>query len=289
MKRYQIFSIVGMTIFLFCQPACAQKGTNQTFKILSYNVLYGLQKDSTIQAQYVEWVKKIKPDIVAYQEMCYFTQQTIESLASRYNQDYAVISKTGGFPTALSSRYPIVNVQKVVDNMWHAYIYANVNGIHVFVIHFSPHRLAKRRAEVKEILAHVALIPKNEKIVIMGDFNSLSPDDATSYSQKYLELRQKREIENTNNQNLDNEKLDYSVIQTMKDAGLKDAYRLFHNNFKVSCPTKKYISNDAGGSRIDFMWLNPAMAKHAISADYIHDADTDVMSDHYPLLVEFKF
>jgi exodeoxyribonuclease-3 len=259
------------------------------FKILSYNILYGLQKDSLIQEQYVNWMNKINPDIIANQEMNYFTQRSIEKFAIRYHHDYAVISKTEGFPTALSSKYPIVNVQKVVDNMWHAYIYANINGIHVFVIHFSPHSFIKRRAEVKEVLAHAALIPANEKIVIMGDFNSLSPDDAASYSEKYVELRRKSEEANAHIRNLDRGELDYSVIQAMKDAGFKDAYRLFHTSFKDSCPTKKYRNNGAAGSRIDFMWLSPSLAKYAVSADYIYDEDTDNMSDHYPLLVEFKF
>ncbi|MDR2087011.1 MAG: endonuclease/exonuclease/phosphatase family protein [Dysgonamonadaceae bacterium] len=277
-------------ILVGCLTMGLQPANGQTrFKILTYNILYGLQKDSLIQDRYTDWVKKIAPDILACQEMNYFTQKSMEKFAARYGHDYAVISKEDGFPTALSSGYPIVNVRKVVDNMWHAYIYARIRDIHVFVIHFSPHSLTKRRAEVKEILAHAALIPENEKIVIMGDFNSLSGDDAPFYSRKYLELRQKSETENAHIRNLDQGKLDFSVIQSLKDAGFKDAYRLFHSNFTVSCPTKKYSENQTEGSRIDFMWLNPTMAKYAVRAEYIYDADTDMMSDHYPLLVEFEF
>ena len=285
---YKISLLGFLAVLLACNSSVDR---SSKFKILSYNVLTGFQQDSIIQDQYVTWVKKINPDIIAYQEMDYFTQKKIEAFAARYQHNYAVISKEHGCPTALSSQYPIVNVQKVVDNMWHAYIYANINGIHVFVIHFSPAQLVKKRAEVKEVLAHAALIPKNEKIVILGDFNSLSEDDAESYGDEYLELRKRSEAQNPNIRNLDNGKLDFSVIRAMKDAGFVDAYRMFHQDFKASMPTKKYIREGVINTprRIDFVWLNPELAKYAVSADYLHDDDTNTMSDHYPLLVEFEF
>jgi len=277
---------IGCIFAILC--ACNTSSTHRqgNFKILSYNILEGLQNDSIVQDQYIGWVKKINPDIIAYQEMNKFTQKSIEAFAARYQHNYAVISKVEGYPTALSSKYPIVNVQKVVDNMWHAYIYANINGIHVFVIHFSPHQLGKRRAEVKQLLAHAALIPKNEKIVILGDFNSISGDDAAAYGNEYLEQRVKNEAQNAHIRNLDNGQLDFSVIQALKDAGYVDAFRLFHQDFKASVSTKKYGSKN---SRIDFAWLNPELAKYVVSTDIIYDDDTDTMSDHYPLLIEFCF
>src|SRR5690606_14682383 len=75
------------------------------FKVLSYNVLEGLQQDSLIQEEYQEWVRKIDPDIVAYQEMNKFTQRGLEQFARRYGHPYAVMSKLEGYPVALSSKY----------------------------------------------------------------------------------------------------------------------------------------------------------------------------------------
>lgn len=290
-----IFAVVALVLAISCrtngtQPSATSEGETPDFSILSYNVLYGLQEDSLMKARYVDWVREIDPDIVAYQEMNYFTQKSLEQFAARYDHPYAEQSKEEGFPTALTSRHPIVNTHKVVDNMWHAYIYANVNDIHIFVIHFSPHRLDKRKNEVRQILAHAALIPEGEKIVIMGDFNSLSGDDAEEYSSEYVESMRKREAmpEYSHVRNLDeNGNLDFSVIGAMKNAGFIDAYRLFHPEFKNSTGTAKY-GNGGKGSRIDFMWLNPELAKYAVSADIIHDAATDEMSDHYPVFVQFK-
>lgn len=255
------------------------------FKVLSYNVLKGLQGDSAIQETYVKWVKNIDPDIIAYQEMNNFTQKSIEPFAARYGHPYAVISKIEGFPVALSSKYPIVNVQKVVDNMWHAYLYANINNVHVFVIHFSPFSYQKRQAEVKEVLARAALVPKNEKVIIMGDFNSLSEDDAAMYNEEFIAAQKAGEKKQSHIRNLNNGKVDYTITGAMKEAGYKDALRIFHTDFQKSCPTKKYGSKFP--KRIDYMWINPKLTKSVKSANLIYDDVTDHISDHYPILVTF--
>src|SRR5690606_10677466 len=135
-----MFLMVALSL-AYPQLASAQSH----FKVLSYNVLEGFQQDSLMQEEYQNWVKELDPDIVAYQDMNDFSQRALESFANRYGHPYAVMSELEGYPVALSSKYPIVNVQKVVDNMWHAYLYARVNNIHVFVIHFSPFSYEKRQ------------------------------------------------------------------------------------------------------------------------------------------------
>ena len=280
MKRKIFFTALSVILFSF------DLSSQTNMKILSYNVLMGFQGDSVNQAKYVTWVKEIDPDIIAYQEMNGFTPQSIEKFAARYGHSYAVISKTEGFPVALSSKYPIVNVQKVVDNMWHAYLYAHVDQIHVFVIHFSPFSYQKRQLEVKEVLAHAALIPKNEKIVIMGDFNSLAEEDDDVYDKTFIQIRKEREDKHSHIRNLNDGKPDYTVTGAMKEAGYTDVIRLFHEDFQKSAPTKKYGSQTF--QRIDYVWVNPGLLKQLRYANFIYDHVTDSISDHYPLLVTLK-
>lgn len=264
----------------------AQSGTGKDeFKLLSYNVLYGLQNNDTIKDMYVEWVKEINPDVVAYQEMNDFTQKSLEQFAARYGHPYAVQSKIEGFPVALTSKYPIVNVQKVVDNMHHVYLYANINGIHMLVIHFSPFSLEKRRNEVREVLARAALIPSGEKVAIMGDFNSLAQIDAANYSTEMLDARKESEKKNAHIRNLDKGQFDYSVTNAMLDAGYVDLLKKFHPDFVYTIGSKKYRSKFL--SRIDFVWVNEALAKYVTSTNVIYDDVTEQASDHYPLLVTF--
>lgn len=255
------------------------------FSVLSYNVLRGFQQDSLIHQEYFHWVKEIDPDIVAYQEMNEFTQRGLEQFAALYNHPYAIQSKLDGYPVALSSKYPIVNVQKVVDNMWHSYLYANVNQVHVFVIHFSPFDYKKRQAEMKNVLAHAATLPQDEKILIMGDFNSLSETDAAHYDENMVEGMRQREKEQNHIRNLNNGELDYTVMNQLGEAGYKDTFWITNEDFKHTIPTEKYGSENF--RRIDFLWANESMAKKVKSADILQDEYTGRMSDHYPVFVVF--
>lgn len=276
-----------MKILIFLILTNSQIFAQDNFKILSYNVLYGFQNDSVIQNEFIQWVKEFDPDIVAYQEMNDFTQKSLENFAMQYGHPYAIMSKTEGFPVALSSKYPIVDVQKVLDNMWHAYLYANIKGIHVFVIHFSPFSYKKRQSEVKEILARAALIPKTEKIVVMGDFNSLSPYDSIYYSTTDLNALKKREKLQNHIRNLNDGNFDFSVVSSMLESGYIDINKKFNPGFIHSVPTKKYGEN--GFKRIDFIFGNSTISKFVKSSKIIYDSVTDSISDHYPILTTFDF
>lgn len=257
-------------------------------KVLSYNVLNGFRSDSVIQDQYLQWVRNIDPDIIAYQEMNHFTQARLERFASQYGHPYAVLSKTEGYPVALSSKYPIVNAQKVVDNMWHAFIYANINNTHVFVVHLSPVSYEKRNEELRLILAHAASLPKEDRIMIMGDFNAFDKRDANYYGEGLKKVFREREIR-LNHRNLnDDGEVDYSVMDQMTASGFKDAYWLVNDHFKPSRPTKveKYLSYPI--RRVDYIWVNSILEDDIIKADIIYDRVTEQLSDHYPMYIELK-
>lgn len=262
-------------------------------KILSYNVLYGFQKDSTANIErYKELIAEIDPDIIAYQEMNRWKQKTLEELAKSYGHPYALQSKEDGFPVALTAKSPLVNFKKVTENMWHSYIYSKVKGIHVFVIHFSPFSYQKRLEEVEVIIAQARELPSNEPILIMGDFNSLSEDDKNQYDAKRLENMKRREVEHQHIRNLNNGQLDYSVIGRLKSAGFYDSFMLHNKTFDSSVPTYKtgegkIVSSVSGkGSRIDFLFSNEAASKMITKSIILKNSKTDIISDHYPVYVE---
>jgi len=251
----------------------------QKVKVLSYNVWIGFQEqDSLILSKYTDWVNRLDPDIIAYQELNHYTQEDLEELADEYSHPFAIQSKEEGYPVALSSKFPIVNFQRVLDNMHHGYIYGVTNNIHVFVIHFTPfgkRGLKKRQEEVETILAHAGLLPDDEMVMILGDFNAPSPSDS-SY---YLEHGPDYEDE------------DYSVIVAMEEAGFRDVYNMFHDDFKKSIPTPTRVEQvgTRDANRIDFAFVNSALAEYVVHADIIHDEYTDIISDHYPVYFELEF
>ncbi|HLQ98888.1 MAG TPA: endonuclease/exonuclease/phosphatase family protein [Sphingobacterium sp.] len=280
--------IIFIALSFLCVTANAQK----TVKILSYNVLYGLKQDSANIELYKSFVRDIDPDIVATQEMNDWTQETLEKLAESYGHPYALQSKEEGFPVALTSKKPLVNFRKVTENMWHSYIYAKVEGIHVFVIHFSPFDYKKRVKEVENVLAQAQSLPNNEPIVIMGDFNSLAESDDGHYGEEMLQGMVKTEETRDHVRNLNNGYFDYSVLNTLKEAGFSDSYKLLTDEFESSLPTHK----DGDGKinketkviprRIDFLWSNPTASEYITKSEIIKNDKTNIISDHYPVYVE---
>lgn len=273
-------------LFLFNLIVGISFSQNNVKKIISYNVLEGLQQDSLNQQKFIKWALDMDADVIAFQEMNQFTQKSLEKLAKEYNHPYAIQSKLDGYPVAISSKYPIVNVQKVVDNMWHAYIYANIDNIHFFVIHFSPHSLAKRLEEVEMIIAHLRTLPEDEPILIMGDFNSMDSSDSLHYDNEMVSSMRKREEQMPHIRNLNNGNIDYSVLGKLKENGLIDTFWLTNDSFKPSISTTKYGNPNR---RIDFIWANKTAADNVVKATILHDESTNVMSDHYPVYIEMEF
>jgi exodeoxyribonuclease-3 len=275
-------------LLLFFALAVPLTGISQKpITYLSYNILEGFKNDSTLKAGFVSWVKDINPDIAAFQETNKFTQKTLEEFAARYDHHYAVLCKEPGYPVALTSKYPIVNVQKVLDNMWHGYIYANVLDYHIFVLHLSPHNQEKRNREIAQIIAHAKLLPSGAKIIFSGDFNAVSETDKARYTDTLVRSMQEREEKEAHIRNLKNGQIDYDVIGQMKKAGYTDAFHKMNKTFKHSIPTREYASETAFGRRIDFVFTSQNLAGKIASADIIHDRYTDYLSDHYPVVVRF--
>lgn len=294
MKKIQssnLFVLIAMLFMLSPFSSVAQ----QKVKILSYNVLYGLQKDSANVDRYRDLIAKLDPDIVATQEMNDFTQKSLEQLSNSYGHPYALQSKEEGFPVALTSKTPMLNFKKVTENMWHSSIYAKVKGIHIFVIHFSPFNYKKRLEEVTNIIAQAKDLPADEPILIMGDFNSLSAADSANYDQQMVEGMREREKKQDHIRNLNNNLLDYSVLNKLEEAGFTDTYWLTNKNFTGTVPTfkdgngKVKDSNAGKQRRIDYIWCNEAAKKHVTKSVVIKDELTHYISDHYPMYLELVF
>ncbi len=289
MNRY-----INLSFLLLIINLCvyAQPHEHNRIKILSYNVLYGLQKDSTNIDNYKKLIAKLKPNIVATQEMNGWTQKSLEQLAHSYGHPYALQSKEEGFPVALTAQYPLVNFKKVTENMWHSFIYAKVEGLHIFVIHFSPFSYKKRLEEVETIIAHTYDIPSTEPILIMGDFNSLYELDTKYYGDKILKSALDQEEKHVHIRNLNNGRLDYSVLNKLTKAGFKDAFGLKNLDFMSTIPTYKdgngviKATLEGNPRRIDFIFLNETATKRLVSSTIIKDDLTHLISDHYPVFIE---
>lgn len=294
--------LIPLFVALLCLSAANAQHAPAPMKFLSYNVLHGFNNDTALMTRYVNWVKTKNPDIIAYQELNGFSQDSLEELAKRYGHLYAVINTGVTHPIGITSRFPIVMVQQVTTNMWHSYLYGNINGVHVFVTHLSPFDVKSRRADIDRVLAHAQLLPASEKIVIAGDFNSLAASDSLHYGDALLTEMRKSEgrLEPKSGlpivkgktiyrNNLNNGQIDYTVTNKMLAAGFRDAYYLTNKGFKHSAPTAAYQKKNTIVRRIDYIWVNQSVAATVKKVDIIQDSTTKELSDHYPVFMECKF
>lgn len=288
------------TLLLILVTACfIVKGISaqeKTLKLISYNVYWGMKQDSTEhKSKFSQWIKQQDPDILALQEMNGFTQQELQKFAESYGHPYAFIVREPfadgsiSFPVAITSKYPIVNVQRIVENCVHGVLIAEIDGLHFIVTHFHPFSSQKRISEIDQILATVKSKPSDWKWLFMGDLNSVSPLDKSEYNNNLLrdfirEDKKKRPY----NENLKNDELDYSIQQKILDFGFVDAFKTFHPAFEASAPTKMFYDQSKHPLRYDYLYVSKNMKDKMVKSELIKDKFTDVYSDHYPVMLIIK-
>lgn len=266
-----------LSLFLL-SSALLQVSAQKQFRIISYNILEGMKTDTTKgKARFVDWVKTQDPDILALEECNKFTQLSLEEMAHKYGHPYALIVKETGYPTGITSKYPIVNAHKVTDNMTHGFIVAQIKDLNILVLHLNPHKYPKRREEIDVILSTIAAAPSHKKWIMMGDFNSFSPLDKENYADGKAVARLKQGNEQFHHNNLvDGQYIDYDVQKRILDFGFKDTGKTMDKENKVK------------GNRIDYIYVSKDLISKVTTAHFINDSFTATYSDHKPIIMEFK-
>jgi exodeoxyribonuclease-3 len=261
--------------------------------VITYNILEGMKLDTaTGKPGFVAWVKKMDPDVLALQEVTHFTQASLEKLAEQYGHRYAVLLIEGEkFPVAITSKFPILNVQKVSDNMDRGFITASIQGFNIVSVHLTPFDYRKRAQEIDLLLAHIKAQPEKQNWILMGDFNTLSPLDSAHYSDgRMIANYQAYEKKYAPILKLANGKIDYTVIEKVHKSGFTDVLHKMHPAFVKTVHPKRFepkTGTDAS-SRIDFIFVSKDLVKKAETARVLVDDFTDNYSDHYPVLLELK-
>lgn len=280
---------LGMLLVLLPVVLFSQSG----FVVLNYNVLEGFEQKQERKAAFTRWVKKIDPAIVSYQELNGFKHVSLDSFSRGYGHPYSILLREHGYPVGLSSKYPLENIERVQIDEYVGYVYAKVNHLyHVYVVHLDPFKAPNRLRQINFILAKAAALPPGEPILIMGDFNNISPIDSLAYADtarlhRAIAMRQ----DGFELQNMRDSAYDYSVIEAMNAAGFYDSYQLNDKGFIATYPTKGYRHKQSywgGPSRIDYIWLNSTARKQVVRFGILKNKITDQLSDHYPLLIKLK-
>jgi endonuclease/exonuclease/phosphatase family metal-dependent hydrolase len=299
MTLYQLFAsmyrckAIALAIALFFSCGHTEKPfTPGNFRLVSYNVWYGFTKVPERKSRWLAWMKERDPDVVSLQELSGYTADKLKVEALTWGHQYSVLLKEDGFPTGVTSRFPIEDIQRYREGFQHGLLRVRVNGIYLYVIHLHPSNWQVRIAETTRILDNIRTLPENVPIILAGDFNTFSRYDTPYYLHGRLEpFFQARDID-FNEHNLNDGKLDYSVIEQFMQFRLIDLEHKMRDGdyrFTGSFPTRIKKPGDHGDlRRLDYVFARTELAQHVVKAEIVADETAQVLSDHLPVIVDFK-
>lgn len=262
------------------------------FRVLSYNVYYGFTKIPERKPGTVAWIREQKPDLAVFQELNSYTHGRLQEDALQWGHEHSVLLKEDGFPVGITSRHPLEDVQKVREGFHHGLIRAKVQGITLYAVHLHPSNWETRHREIDWILKDIQSLPTDARILIIGDFNSLSRLDATHYaSSNLVPFFHERDLK-YREKNLREGDLDFLALDRLYEAGLVDLEHRFRPPaapFYGSFPTDILKPGpDGEARRLDYALASATLAKTCTGARIIRDARTLTQSDHLPLVIDFQ-
>ena len=287
MKSLLLFLLCLLPVQLFAES----DAKSSELRVLSYNVWYGFTKQPERKKKLLEYVESLKPDVVSLQELNSYTEEKLAQDARAWGHPYSALLKTEGFPTGITSRFPIEDVSRTLEGYHHGLLSCKTGGLRVYVVHLHPGHWQIRHREVDLLTRELAKRNPAEKILLAGDFNTFSPRDREQYEKtpdivpffRRLDQRWK------SNRNLREDKLDYTHLEKIEKAGFIDLVATKRSRFSGTFPTKNRPGEDNGPSRrLDYFYANRSLASSCISAVCLVNEDTSYLSDHYPVLAVFS-
>lgn len=173
------------------------------------------------------WLKKQNADIIAFQELKGYDSLSIKNMALQWNHPHVVLWNRPGAaqPLAITSKMPIKKIELLKeDTKDKGALIVKTNGIVFINVHLHPNNVKRRQQEAKAIITHAKALEKNgDRVVILGDFNAMSPYDKT-YINGNLNTRLKNSIAKGKCADLVNscKSWDFSVLQSFYDAQFED-------------------------------------------------------------------
>ena len=301
------FKILTLSVLIICSWTSygqseegLEKNEDKIFKVMAYNIWNGFDwaKDEDRHQKFINWVNSKKPDVLALQELCGYTQEELESDAKKWGHNYAIILKEKGYPVGLTSNKPIELKEKAKEGLWHGMLHAETWGIDFFVVHLSP---ADRDFRYKEamIIGEKIQNIKNENYIVLGDFNAHSPYDADQDKAHKSHLNKVRasDAKNEKHNNLMDEQFDYSVISSFLTLPLIDVTpRFVSANDRFTFPAEALVgtwqtkeSIVKNRVRIDYILTSRALGMKCVEVQVFNGEDTTLLSDHFPLMAEFHY
>jgi endonuclease/exonuclease/phosphatase family metal-dependent hydrolase len=292
--RVRIFLLVVVMLYsvMPTQVVLGQPEQSYLLKVITHNVWYGFtKKPEPRHGEWKQWMSRQSPDVVSLQELNGFSQKDLAEDAASWGHSYSEILKKGGFPTGITSRYPISHVRRIQEGFHHGLLRCQIRGIWFYVVHFHPSNYKKRIEEAGLLKQDIMSLPgESPRVLLAGDFNAFSSEDEYHYGKdsKLISFFEQLDSKKSSARNLNHGAIDYGAIEAVLGHGFIDVVagqRSADRPYVGTFPTRLIDDKDHGPDRrIDYIFVSPNLEESVLSAGILRDATTEVLSDHIPVV-----
>ena len=257
-------------------------------KVMTFNIFEGgdsLLNNRTYRLDTIaRIIRGANPDVVALQECTDWDKEGQKTLHEFERQVgmLALLAVTDGFPVGLLVKpdYGILFADALTQGFWHGVldvVIADADNITTrFInVHLHPNDPRVKFREISKVLEHY---DGRERTIVLGDMNSLSHRDNLELSDLSEETQSRHVVEGS---------LDFRVSRSLEAAGFVDAYAALHEgNPEPTIPTRAARGSRFTPARLDYIYVSRDLRSSLRSIRVVKNDDSDVASDHYPLILE---
>ena len=266
-----------------------------SLRLVSYNLLEGLRPIAPDAAEHRHLdrerasaartvVRDLRPDILVLNEALFCRQylgRTVD-YAGLFGFPYEVAALyDDAWGNAILSRYPIVrsHEMRIHDRGGLVAVIAVPIG-EVTVASYHPHPSRHPDEKASDFVRMVADVAG--PMIVCGDLNCISPDDATDRGMLIAAFRTfSSEAEMVVERFLESGR---QVFAALRELGLEDAVPPTGRRYSI--PTDLINTDKSSAMRIDHVLANDAV--EVLNGEVVHSAASNRASDHHPVLVEFR-
>ncbi|HTM44341.1 MAG TPA: endonuclease/exonuclease/phosphatase family protein [Polyangiaceae bacterium] len=257
---------------------------------MSFNILDGAEgtgpeNTSTVRLDaIVELIESQKPDLLVLCECNGFEQhgsRRLHEVEQHLGMQGSMAVAATGYHVAIFARDATWVSAKPLHGFYHAALRAKLvmQGEPVTVVgaHLCPFSAQLRLVEA-EILANEARA--DERVILMGDLNSLSPLDDTREILDAMPPRYQVRHRGAS------EHADTRALEVLMKAGFIDLADR-HDAREYTCSTSLVPAPSKSPLRIDYILATPLLARHSQSFAVCRGPVAEQASDHYAVVAAF--
>ncbi len=256
-------------------------------KILYINIYEGCEEPERFE-NLTRFIKKVNPDFLGLSELNQWQNNNYQKLKEFEEKsglkNVAFAHATSGYNLGIFSNqkntYKKIITRSFKTGMIRTDFKYKNQDLCLILTHLHSENEDLRLKELKTVLANA---PKDIYCLLMGDLNSLSPQDF------YDKEKLLRFMKSINSSKFGTTSIRMDVIKKIESFGFMDCIKKFSKKFEYSVPSPYNKDKEHFQKlRLDYFFTNKQLFQFLKSAQIIRNKETDQLSDHYPILAEFR-